>query len=100
MADWLYTGVIDGNKATWTHQTPPLDKTGRTGAEGTLSKQVAGEKNRGSYEAHNRRASSKGAQPRFAARPSPVIDLAPAKARSARDLVLETGLKLLARLCA
>jgi hypothetical protein len=29
-----------------------------------------------------------------------VIDPAPAKARSARDLLLETGLKLLARLCA
>jgi hypothetical protein len=33
MADWLYTGVIDGNRAIWTHQTPPLDKTGRAGAD-------------------------------------------------------------------
>ena len=34
-----------------------------------------------SYETHNRRASSKGAHPRFATRSSPVIDLAPAKVR-------------------
>ena len=61
--------------------TPPLDKTGCAGTEGTLSKQVAGDKNCESYEAHNGRASSKGAQPRFATRPSPMIDLAPAKAQ-------------------
>ena len=50
-----------------------LDKTGCAGTEGTLSKQVAGEKNCESYEAHNGRASSKGAQPRFATRPSPML---------------------------
>jgi hypothetical protein len=44
MADWLHTGVIDGNKAIWTYQTPPLDKAGRTGAEVTLPKQESGEK--------------------------------------------------------
>jgi hypothetical protein len=58
MADWLHTGVIDGNKAIWTYQTLPLDKAGRTGAEVTLPKQESGEKNCGSYEAHNQRASS------------------------------------------
>ena len=39
MADWLHTGVIDGNKAIWTYQTLPLDKAGRTGAEVILPKQ-------------------------------------------------------------
>jgi hypothetical protein len=43
-ADWLRTGVIDGNKAIWTYQTPPLDKAGRTGAKVTLPKQESDEK--------------------------------------------------------
>jgi hypothetical protein len=51
----------------------PLDKAGRTGAEVTLPKQESGEKNCGSYEAHNQRF-VKRAQPRFATRPSPMIE--------------------------
>jgi hypothetical protein len=37
-------------------------------------------KNLGSYEAHTRRTSAKGARPRFAIRSSPVTGFAPAKA--------------------
>ena len=79
--DRLYTGVIDGNKARWTYQCPPLDKARHAGVEGTLPKQVAGEKSSESYEADNRRASSKGGASRVAIRSSPVIDFASANAR-------------------
>ena len=41
------------------------------GAEGALSKQIVGEKDRERYEAHSGRSSSEGAQSRLTTRPSP-----------------------------